>query len=563
MTETQSTQAIQEPYLEFEFNPRPYIETFIKHWKLILGLAFTAAVAAFLAGTLRPAYYTAEADVSLLNIHSEIVFDEQFKTVPLEEGLTNQSQQADNRRQALQALAKSRSLLIGVFAEVSPQLGTEEQDFEAFLDAIEAQTAGDLLQLRVTWGDPEIAAAIANEWAGRFSVVANQSYVSTSGTLDEARAAASAAFEKYQASQEVLEAFVAENDLDLIRREIAELDVLIGERQAQKTDLLRLTTSTPISSSIRLANTTRDALLSQMQLSIESEADDRARELKDWYDRKASLERLQLQLEDLKAQLDKGNTSAAAASGDALALIFTRAGLFRQEGMPELLLDIDLAQLSETGAELTAAEVEELLRIVEDGLDEANGEIELLTEELFLGTKFDIPSQIPKDHELFRLVNAQVESALNVDVGLQINGEVFGAGVEPLNRTLGQLSDQRQVLSAQLENLEARQRELNRARDMAWDLYTTLDNKAREVEAQFATGAPQVRLAVQALPPPEPDPRGRLMVSLIAAAVGGMLGLVYIVGREYWESSAPAEESSPPAEEAPGPPLPEPQPVVE
>jgi capsular polysaccharide biosynthesis protein len=553
MTETQSTQAIQEPYLEFEFNPRPYIETFIKHWKLILGLAFTVAVAAFLAGTLRPAYYTAEADVSLLNIHSEIVFDEQFKTVPLEEGLTNQSQQADNRREALQALAKSQSLLIGVFAEVSPQLGTEEQDFEAFLDAIEAQTAGDLLRLRVTWDDPEIAAAIANEWARRFSVVANQSYVSTSGTPDEADAAASAAFEKYQAAQEMLEAFVAENDLDLIRREVAELDVLAAERQAQKIDLLRLTTSTPISSSIHLADTTRNTLLRQMELSIEGKANDRARILNDWYDRKANLERLQIQLKDMKGQLEEGNTSAAAASGDALALVFARAGLFGQEGMPELLLDVDLAQLSETGQDLTSADVEGLLHIVEDGLDEANGEIKRLTEELFRGTNLDIPGRIPEDHELFQLVNAQVESALNADVGLQINEQIFGAGVEPLDRTLDQLSDQRQVLSARLENLEARQRELTRARDTAWGLYTTLDNKAREVDAQFATGAPQVRLAVQALPPLEPDPRGRLMLSLIAAGAGGLIAIVYVFGREYWKSSAPTE--------APSPSLPQPPPT--
>jgi hypothetical protein len=300
-----------------------------------------------------------------------------------------------------------------------------------------------------------------------------------------------------------------------------------------------------------------------MELSITGEADDRARKLNDWYERKAELERLQLQLEDLKAQLDDGNTSAAAASGDALALIFTRAGLFRQEGMPELLLDIDLAQLSDLGTDLTAAEVKALLRIVEDGLNEANGEIEQLTEVLFLGTNFDIPSQIPEDHELFRLVNAQVESALNADVGPQINGNIFGTGVEPLDRTLGQLSDQRQVLNAQLENLEARLRELSRTRDTAWGLYTTLDNKAREVEAQFATGAPQVRLAVQALPPLEPNPRGRLVVSLIAAGVGGMLGLLYIFGREYWQSSAPAEAPRPPAEEAPGRPLPEPEPVVD
>lgn len=545
MTQLPSVPSNWAPYFEDKIDYRKYIVAVANRWKLIVGLAIVAAVAAFLTGSLAPRQYTAEAAISFLNVRSEVVFDEQFKTVPDEEATANRS---SNRRDALRALAENTSLLAEVFAELSPQLEPDGRSFTAFRDAVQSQVAGDLLRLQVTWDDPEIAATIANEWARRYVAVANQSYLSTSSeTPEAARAVADDAFKKYQTAQEQLEAFIAENDLDQLGREIAELDALIEELQAQKTNALGLANSTPILSANRLANTTRDVLLDQMDLSVQSQADDRAHELNDWYERKTGLEQLQKRLEDLKGQIEAGNTSAAAAGGDALALMFTRAGLLGQDSSPGLLLQIDLNQLGETGRDLTPSDVEGLLRIVADGLGEADREIERLTGELFRGTGLEIPTSIPSDHELFQVVNSQVEAILNADVVLETESAELEA--KPLSRTLARLSDRRQVLQSQTEKLEAKQRELTRDRDTAWDLYTTLDNKAREVEAQFATGAPQVRLALQALPPADPNPRGRLRLLLIAAMLGGIVGVVYAFVREYWQSSAP--EAPPSAPEQP------------
>jgi uncharacterized protein involved in exopolysaccharide biosynthesis len=548
-------------YYEDEFDPRPYIEALVGHWWLIIGLAFVAAVAAFVIRSLLPAEFTAEADVSLLNVRSEVVFDPQFITVPLQEGvLPNQA--SSDRRDALHALAESRSLLTGVFLQVSPQLEPGNRDFDVFRDAVEAEAAGDLLRLRVTWDDPELAAQIANEWARRFAAMANQSYVGTSSsTPDEASAAADDVFEKYQAAQADLGTFIAENDLDQVRREIAELDTLIEELQTQRTDALRLANETSALSANRLANTTREVLLEQMDASLRRQAEDRVRELDYWYERKIYLEGAQFRLEDLEAQLEEGNTSSAAASGDAMAVMFTRANLFRQGPAPEMLLDIDLAQLGEDGYLLASSDVQDLRSVVEEALAEANTEIERLTDELFLGTNLKIPGEIPADHQLFQLVNAQVEAMLNLET--MPEADLMNLEARPLTRTLTQLSSQRQVLRAQLEGLEAQERELVRARDTAWDLYKTLSNKAREAEAQFATGAPQARLAIQATPPVAEDRRGRLLLSVLAAALGGMIGVVYVLGRGYWQSGAPEAAPGTPTEEAPAPPLPEPQPAVE
>jgi capsular polysaccharide biosynthesis protein len=564
MTENSSTPSRQVSNFDDPIELRPYIEALIRHWWLIIGLAVVAAVAAYLVGSRGEVTYTAEADVSLLAIHSEVVFDPQFKTVAVDDSWANREGQ---REGALQALAKSKSLLSEVFAQVSPQLEPKDRNFGAFMSATQAEVVGklpsDLLRLRVTRDDPEVAMLMANAWAEHFVAVANQSYMSTSSpTLDEARVSADNAFDKYQVAQGELEAFIAENDHDLVRREIGELDVLIEELQEQKTNALRLANSTQVLSANQLANTTRDVLLEQMDQSVRSQAEDHARQLNDWYERKAALERLHLQLDDLHTQLEKGNTSTAAASGDALALMFTRAGLFRAGGTPELLLDIDLTQLGENGQDLSPDEAGALLQVVEDGLAEADIEIKRLTDELFRGSAVDIPSSIPEDHELFQVVNTQVESILNIGVTLDTGSAELET--QPLSRFLDQLSDRRQTLRAQKESLDAQERELTLGRDTAWELYKTLDNKAREVEAQFATGAPQARLAVRAATPVVPDrlPDSRNRI-LMAAALAGMLGVLYVVGRTYWNLSAPVEESGPPAQEAPGRPLPEPQPAAE
>jgi uncharacterized protein involved in exopolysaccharide biosynthesis len=47
MTEIPSAPSNPAPYAEVEFDLRPYIEALVGHWWLIIGLAFVAAVAAF------------------------------------------------------------------------------------------------------------------------------------------------------------------------------------------------------------------------------------------------------------------------------------------------------------------------------------------------------------------------------------------------------------------------------------------------------------------------------------------------------------------------------------
>ena len=79
MTEMPSAPSDRTPYSEDRDILRRYIEMLIDGWVIIVGLAVVAAAAAFISRSLGPPTFTTEAVVSFLNVHSEIVFDEQGK----------------------------------------------------------------------------------------------------------------------------------------------------------------------------------------------------------------------------------------------------------------------------------------------------------------------------------------------------------------------------------------------------------------------------------------------------------------------------------------------------
>lgn len=570
MSEAPSSPPEYYPYFEDEIDLRQYVEVLVERWWLIVGLALVAAIAAFIFGSLGPDMYTAEADVSLLNVRSEIVFDPQFTTVPEDPG-------QNVRRDALQALATSRSLLAEVYENVVSDIPSDEQSFETFTERVAVTPAGDLLRFEVTWPDPETAATIANEWTRVYIRTANRSYVTTSSqTPEEARQTAADAFAEYEQVQEEYEVFIADNDLDKIQREAEEADELISALQAQKTNALQLANTTPITAANQLATATRDTLLNELTVSAQRGPQDRIRQLNDLYERKATLERLRFELQDLRDQLDAGATSSAAAAGDALAVMLARAGLtrdnnnsrtltppeqrgetepqpnivFSQASAPQLALQIELNQLAQNSADLTPADVESVLAVVDQSLQETEGEIDTLTDTIFSGADSDIPTEIPTDHRLFQVVQAQVDAILNANIVLAPDGEA--ADTLALGQSLDRLSEHRQQLRARIEGLEAQQRELERNRDSAWEQYKTLENKAREVEAQFATGSPQVRLSVAARPTNVADARGRLRLSLIAAVLGAMVGVFFAFMRAFLQESpttanAPAHQDPEPA----------------
>jgi uncharacterized protein involved in exopolysaccharide biosynthesis len=102
------------------------------------------------------------------------------------------------------------------------------------------------------------------------------------------------------------------------------------------------------------------------------------------------------------------------------------------------------------------------------------------------------------------------------------------------------LSTELAALQARLEEQEARMSQLTEARDVAWTTYTSLANKAREINVEKSVSASESRLAFEALPPANPSAPNKKLNTAVAGALGLMLGVFSAFMIEYLipESSA-------------------------
>ena len=80
-----------------------------------------------------------------------------------------------------------------------------------------------------------------------------------------------------------------------------------------------------------------------------------------------------------------------------------------------------------------------------------------------------------------------------------------------------------QALQSQLEAEKARERQLLQNRDLAWEAYSTMNNKVTELQLARSTTNSEVRLAAPAVEPVKAKPG--VNVTLMAA-MGGVGGLV-------------------------------------
>ena len=88
-------------------------------------------------------------------------------------------------------------------------------------------------------------------------------------------------------------------------------------------------------------------------------------------------------------------------------------------------------------------------------------------------------------------------------------------------------------LEAALEEELARKKELTRARDLAWDTYKALARKASEADVAEQTIGTEVKFAVPAIEPRSPVAPRKMLNTVVAAALGLVIGVLGAFGVEY------------------------------
>jgi len=98
-------------------------------------------------------------------------------------------------------------------------------------------------------------------------------------------------------------------------------------------------------------------------------------------------------------------------------------------------------------------------------------------------------------------------------------------------------------LEQELEEEEARGRELMRARDLAWATYKALARKMDEATVAVQAMGSEVKFAMPAIEPRNPVAPRKMMNTAIAGILGLMIGLVGVFAIEYFGASRKHAES--------------------
>lgn len=456
---------------------RQYVVVLVKHWKLIILATFLAALVAALFCFITPPVYEATASVAIVKSQSQIVFNPEFLTLSEEEMSARGIQTVDlgERRKALASLVVNSAIASQVIEELGSYLSQEEQNPSILLGMVEGKVGGekgDLIDIVVSSRDPEKAARIANAWAKAYEEHVNALYGTSPTAPAAVRQQLEDAGKEYEEREQALVDFMAENEID-------ELNVLIDE----KLNIIK--------GQISSRNSVFDEQISQK---IET--------LAHYYDKQSLLQRV---LRDARMLREVANTGGASSSTtNALAVLLLKAEAFTSSGGLPGNLQLQLGALTglDQGGGAQASDLEALIGTLESELTELETSIQDLSRELLKNEGYDF-----------------------LYTGFPT--------AEPLSPVIKKLHDEVDALRADLEKEEAEQRELTRARDLAWDTYSTLADKATEVEIAADVGGSQVRFAAPAVPPLSPaGPKKKQSIAL-AAAVGLMIGVAGAFGVEY------------------------------
>ena len=461
-----------------EIDLRPYINAIRKKWWLIALVTILTASAALIYGLIQVRNFEASATILLTRTRTSLELADQFPTI-------NEPIDSRSRMEAMLEIAGSDALLVHVMEDIHEQYPENGILREQLESAVEITSSGDTIRFAASNQDPLYAAAIANAWAENAVSAINYAY-SGEQLPAEIQLSLVPAQMEYETSQQELEEFLIDNQVDILQKQIVENSALLDELVRDRTWKIAY-------------NVQRKQNMAQII--------DRANAL--------------------KQQLASRNTTLAAGLGEAIAVLrlgsdafgevriesgtSSSSSIFDSELLgavqetviigsqqPDMIYDIQIAELIES-VEAGESYQRDLDRIIESAETE-----KLIAEAALL--------------EL-------AEGSLDID-----DDELLVATSERLRN-----------LQSQLENEKAQLNELTSTRNLTWDAYQALAQKETEVRNNLQTSS-SVTLASPAVPPVEPISRGVLRNTALGAAVGFFLSLIWVLGSVWLSSMEEPEE---------------------
>jgi capsular polysaccharide biosynthesis protein len=456
-----------------EIDLRPYITGIIQHWWLILILVVVFAAIGLGFSIIQPRKYEAAATILLTRSRPTLSLAQQFPTV-------NEPVDATSRMNAFLSLAQSDALTVETLKNLGDKLPIADREIGALKKHIQISSQGDAVIVTATANNPSLATDIANTWANQVVTAINLAY-SGAQLPPEIQTQITSAQKEYQGAQTALEIFMQDNQKAFLQARVNEAQNLLDKLTLDRTNQVAYFTQ-----------------------------------------RKETMDQLANQATALKQLLQNGNGSAAAGVGDAIAVLKARASVFGLITNPTnpttSTTTNDTNQTSTMPPSASPPGVNPDM-VINLQLSEA-------------ATMGGTPDAYGKDLDnLIQL--AKIESA-SADENLKNLGQevIQGQGYDFISQTAAQIQD----LQTQLERVRAQERVLTSQRDLAWNAYQALAQKQTEIITTVPT-SDQVTLAVQAVPPQKPTSRGTVRNVLIAGMLGLLIGVLWVFGTQWWQST--------------------------
>ena len=383
-----------------------------------------------------------------------------------------------SRMEAMLVIAGSDALLVHVMEDIHelyPDNGILREELDS---AVDITSSGDTIKITATNPDPAYAAAIANAWAE--NAVSSINYAYSGEQLPaEIQLNLAPAKVEYEAAQQVLEDFLVENQVDILQKQIVETSALLDELVQDRTWKIAYNVQ-----------------------------------------RKRNMEQIIDRANALKQQLATGNTTLAAGLGEALAVLRLGSDAFAEVQIVSgtgstIRLDSDqLGAIQETRI-LGSRQPDTIFDV----------QISELIESVEAGESYQ--------RDLDRIIDSAESEKLVAEAALlQLAQQSLEIDNDELLVTT---SERLRNLQSQLENERAHLNELTSTRDLTWDAFQALAQKETEVRNNLQTSS-SVTLASPAVPPVEPTSRGVLRNTLIGAAIGFFLSLIWVLGAVWLTS---------------------------
>jgi uncharacterized protein involved in exopolysaccharide biosynthesis len=465
------------PCYDDEIDLKKFIRPLIRYWYWIAGAVFLAALAAYLVSSLLTPTYEANVDLATAKLKVEVQFGTEIQTLSEEELAARGAASLFDRKARLQgyaALALNPAIAEQVLPLFSDQLAAIDKGLlnpSRFIsNRVECKVLSntDVIRITVSLPDAELTAAVANAWGKAYEEHINRLYGGGSSQDQErARSQTEQAYSEYQAAQETLEAFIAENPIPDLEREVA-------VRRAQIEALQQEVWSSRAQVPSRELSARRSLLDGYYS---------------DW----VMIQQLLEDAESLQRKFEAGAVSPSGAFADAFALISLQSRIYGPAaGTIELQMPFSIEPEN-----VNANDVDVLVDVLQEECDLLESRIDEITEDLLAAPSNQIPDKAGDD----------------------------------LRVHLERLSEEMQEFEADLEAERAHQQNLLQQRDLAWETYSTLSKKEVEVRVAAATGGTEVKLASPAAVPAKPTSPKPLLNSALAGTIGGILAMfgVYVV----------------------------------